>query len=190
MNYFSRFLRALCVALVSASAVPSQGAPVQWTLNDVTLQGLASNGDGRTYEAAGSFTFDAQNQSILDWNLVTTRDLDGSAFLFKPTFLGASAVHTPGFPEIFTFYNASGFFALATSGLGDAGGEQFLLGGHLFGTFDFADANITGGRLVGTVVTEPTEGVLIVLGAITLFGARRVRNMLASLRPASLMRHA
>jgi len=172
---YSRLSLMVCAFLLAAASIPSQGALVKWALTDVTLRGLPSNNDNRTYTAVGSFLYDAQSQTVEDWGIVTKEDTNPQTFIFTPALQNASASRTPGPPDSFTFTNASGFLTLVTPPLTDAGGTQQLVGGHLFGAFDFADADVTGGSLTGTVVPEPTSTACMAFGIAALFSISWVR---------------
>jgi hypothetical protein len=167
-----RAIRRLCLILLSVASVPCQATVVEWTLNDVTL---ASTIDARTYTAVGSFSYDTQSLFIEGWNLVAKEDSDPRTWIFKRGLWRNSASWTLGPPDVFTFSNDSGFLTLLTPASLTNAGTVTLAGGHLFGAFDFADANVSGGKLVGSVIPEPNIEVLMTFGLVTLIGIRRIR---------------
>lgn len=177
----SRLIPMACAFLLSAALSPGHGAPVEWTLSGVTLRG-----DGaRTYSAVGSFLYDAQRQTIYDWDIVTKEDTAPQTFIFTPGLPNASASRTPGPPDSFIFNNASGFLTLVTAPLDDAGGTRQLVAGHLFGAFGFADADVTSGALTGIAVPDPTRTLFIACGLAALFAIGWFARQQRGLRRAS-----
>jgi hypothetical protein len=171
----SRLILMVCVFLLPAASAPSYGALVKWTLTDVTLHGVQglpgppqSSWSGT---ATGSFSYDAQSQTIEDWDLA----IPEIGLIFTPALFDASASRTPGPPDSFTFNNATGFLTLVTPPLTDAGGTKQLVGGHFFNAEVSVDADVTGGSLTGTAVPEPTSTACMAFGIAALFSISWVR---------------
>ena len=164
----SRLLLMVCVLLLPAASAPSYGALVEWTLTDVTLEGVQIPPGVPSFPfsgtATGSFSYDAQTQTIGDWEI----SISSLGLTLDPR----RASRTPGPPDSFTFTDALNSITLVTPPLTDAGGTRQLVGGQFRSAqlFIFAgNGEVTGGSLTATIVPEPTSTACIAFGIAALF---------------------
>ncbi len=186
-----RIIGILSCLLVGVSHAAA-ASPIEWTLSGVTF------GDGAT--ASGSFLYDADTQSLSDFDVTTTptpahdcgpgcililpTDLPGHHYLdlnglFPPYPAGGFAIIDP--PSPVTGWTGDLFLALVfASPLSDAGGsialkatsgEGFCLdAGCAAGSYD---RFVTSGSIVGAAVPEPGTLALLGTGLGTVIRRRR-----------------
>jgi len=163
--------RLLATAALAGTllAGPALAGPLTWTLSNVTFD------DGGT--ASGSFTYDADTNTLNNWAITTT---GGST-------LGGATYDSVSNPYGFTLSNADFFFGAngslnpylrlgTTSGLTNAGGTVALLTG--FSSYECTNCGayrlVTGGSVTTGSVPEPAAWAMMVAGfGLVGFAARR-----------------
>ena len=171
----------LSVMFVLLSGMASAG-PVTWSLINTTFD------DGGT--ASGTFVFNADTNTILNWNLSTTSGsvfgpfqylpIDSSAGVFNGVF---SFWSNQTFPDCCGFLQSRYLSLSFASPLTNSGGTVALTPGHygVFGGDECLNCNpfrlITTGSVTAPGLGIPEPGVLYLslLGGLALAGLRERR---------------
>lgn len=169
-----------------AAARTSSAGPITWTLLDVTFHlGGPATGLGGPIQAAGTFTYESDTFSVLDWNITVSNTVDPVLnFTYTPSssFIPANylyPLHLPGYEMRFQagssmivldFHDAPGGLLTDSGGL-----VSVLAGGSL--TYNLQDI-IPYGVETGWVTTgslppppiEPSSGTVPEPAPILLLG--------------------
>jgi hypothetical protein len=168
----------LAIAL-AVSATCAQALPVTWTLSDVTFV------DDST--ASGSFSFDADTNTYLSWNITTTSTvhayLNGFTSLLGATYstnaLTNASTNWYLNPSALGVQNVAGnrFGLTFLHPLTNAGGTVALGGSKGYEFAGFNSRSITGGSVSAAAVPEPASYALMLGGLVLVVGlALRRKN--------------